>query len=140
MIGVEFFTDRDLGLAFPATLAAAGLVVHRHRDHFAPTTSDEEWLSSVAAHNWVAVTHDGRIRYKPNEIQAVIEHHVRLLVVVGKAPHAELANNFVASVSHINAFLSTHKAPFIAKVYMASAAERQKNAAAPGRVELWYPR
>jgi hypothetical protein len=100
--GVQFFTDRDLGLTFPAILAAAGLTVHRHQDHFKPTASDEEWLSAVAAQGWVAVTHDSRIRYKPNELKAVVENRVRLLVVVGKVPHKDLARNFVATRERID--------------------------------------
>ncbi len=114
--------------------------MHRHQDHFAPTTSDEEWLSAVAANGWVAVTRDGRIRYKPNEIKAVIEHDVRLLVVVGKVPHAELAKNFVATLDRISAFLAGHAPPMIGKVYMASVADRMKGQTAPGHVDLWYPR
>jgi hypothetical protein len=137
---VEFFTDRDLGLTFPAILTAAGLQVHRHQDYFGPTTSDEDWLSAVAAKGWVSVTHDGRIRYKPNEIAAVVTHRVRLLVVIGKAPNAQLAANFIATLDRINHFLEDHEPPVIGKVYMASASDRLKSPPAPGRVELWYPR
>jgi hypothetical protein len=68
---VTFFTDRDLGLQFPAILCHAGLRVERHADHFAPNCPDEEWLGTVAARGWVAITHDQRIRYKPNELAAV---------------------------------------------------------------------
>jgi hypothetical protein len=78
-----YFTDRDLGKQFPAILRAAGLVVERHADHFAPTASDEEWLALAGSNGWTAITHDARIRYKPNELAAVIRHHVALLVVVG---------------------------------------------------------
>lgn len=34
-----FFTDRDLGEQFPEILAAAGLNVERHADHFPPLDS-----------------------------------------------------------------------------------------------------
>jgi hypothetical protein len=75
---ITFFTDRDLGLRFPEILREAGLRVERHADHFAPTCPDEEWLRAIAARGWVAVTHDARIRYKPNELAAVIAHDVTL--------------------------------------------------------------
>jgi hypothetical protein len=90
-----FFTDRDLGTRFPEILAAAGLLVQRHRDHFPPDCPDEEWLRAVGENGWVAITHDSRIRYKPNELAAVIRHHVSLLVVIGKAPFPVLANNLL---------------------------------------------
>ena len=62
-----YFTDRDLGRQFPAVLREAGIAVLEHGDHFEPAVSDEEWLTAVAKHRWIAVTHDRRIRYKPNE-------------------------------------------------------------------------
>ena len=84
-MSVAFFTDRDLGLQFPAILRDAGLSVERHVDHFLPDCPDETWLSEVSAQGWIAVTHDARIRYKPNARAVVMAHKVLLLVVVGHA-------------------------------------------------------
>ena len=134
-----FFTDRDLGLTFPSILRNAGLTVERHADHFPPDCTDEEWLAAVAARGWIAVTHDARIRYKPNELAAVVRHQVALLVVVGKAPHAELARSFANTAPQIRRFLGAHRPPLIAKVYRPSATELARNPDSPGRVELWYP-
>lgn len=139
-MSVVFFTDRDLGLQFPSILKASGLNVERHADHFASNTRDEEWLGAVAAKNWVAVTHDTRIRYKPNELAAVVTHGARLLVVVGHAPFAELANAFVATTPKILEFLAKHPAPLIGKVYRPSPKDLKQNPGASGRVELWYPK
>jgi len=134
-----FFTDRDLGQQFPDILAAAGLVVHRHSAHFLPSGSDEDWLRLVGANGWVAITHDKRIRYKPNELAAVEEHGVRLLVVVGKAPFPQLAKHFVDTVPRVDDFLNAHQPPFIGKVYGPTAKELIINPNAPGTVSLWYP-
>ena len=101
--------------------------------------SDEAWLEDVGKRGWVALTHDRRIRYKPNERDAVISHGVALLVVVGAAPFPELAHAFVMSRPRIEQFLARHKPPFIAKVYRPSPAEAARSGTAPGRVELWYP-
>ena len=136
-MSVVYFTDRDLGLQFPKILQDAGLMVERHRDHFAPDASDEEWLAAVGKKQWVALTHNSRIRYTPNEKQAVITHEVRLLVIIGHAPYPDLAKSLVATRTRIEAFLQKHEAPFIAKVYRASPAELAKNPAAPGHVALW---
>lgn len=137
-MSVVFFTDRDLGLKFPEILVAGGLAVERHGDHFAPDCPDSEWLASVSAKGWVAVTHDQRIRYKPNELAAVTAHKAALLVVVGAAPFAELAKAFVATLPKILEFVAMHERPFIAKVYRPSPAALKRNAAATGHVELWY--
>ena len=133
-----FFTDRDLGRKVAEVLSEAGLAVERHADHFAHDCPDEEWLQGVGQRGWVAVTHDRRIRYKPNELAAVVRHRVPLLVVVGRAPHPELAADFVATLAQVEAFLDSHEPPFIAKVYGPSPTERRGSR--PGRVELWYPR
>ena len=134
------FTDRDLGTAFPEILKRAGLAVERHRDHFSPDCPDEDWLAEVGRRKWVALTHDARIRYKPNEPAAVIRHRVRLLVIVGKAPFLALAASFVATRGPIEAFLERAPSPVIAKVYRATPAELAENPAAPGRIERWYPK
>jgi hypothetical protein len=136
-VRVVYFTDRDLGLQFPKILEDAGLAVERHRDHFAPDASDQEWLAFVGKQEWVALTHNSRIRYTPNEKQAVIAYGVRLLVLIGQAPYPALAKSFVSTRRRVEAFLQKHQAPFIAKVYRASPAELEKNPSAPGSVVLW---
>jgi hypothetical protein len=134
-----FFTDRDLGLKFPQALADAHLSVERHAAHFADNAPDEEWLGVVGARGWVAITHDKKIRYKPNERDAVMRNGVALLVVVGGAPLPELARSFVATMPRMARFLAKNQPPFIAKVYRALPAELARNPAAPGRIEMWYP-
>ena len=134
-----FFTDRDLGNAVPRILREAGLSVEQHKDHFAHDAPDEEWLAGVSAHGWIAITRDRRIRYKPNERDAVIRHRVPLLVLVGKATHPELARSFVTTVPKIERFLHRHTPPFIAKVYRATVTDLAHRPDAPGRIDLWYP-
>jgi hypothetical protein len=134
-----FFTDRDLGILFPQILRGAGFTVERHGDHFRPECPDEDWLAEVGRRQWVALTHDARIRYKPNELAAVVRHRVRLLVIVGKAPFPDLAASFVATRSRIEVFLKGAAAPVIAKVYRATPAELGANPDAAGRIERWYP-
>ena len=126
-----FFTDRDLGKRFPSILLEAGLDVRRHADHFAPDCPDEDWLKKVGASGWIAITHDARIRYKPNEKLAVLTHGVRLLVIVGDAPFPELARNFVATHDRVQAFVASHRAPWIAKVY------RPRAGTGTGDVTMW---
>lgn len=135
-----FFTDRDLGKQFPAILRNAGIIVERHDDHFPPDTPDDVWLREVGQKRWIVLTHDKRIRYKRNELEAVLSSGVAMLVIIGKAPYHELARSFVATFSRVEAFLDNTSPPFIAKLYRASARELVHDAMAAGRVELWYPR
>lgn len=137
---VVYFTDRDLGKRFPDILRSCGLKVERHVDHFADDTTDDVWLEQIGQRGWIALTHDRRIRYKPNELSAVIRHGVGLLVIIGAAPYPDLARAFVATLPRVEDFLSRHKPPFIAKVYRPTAAEIARHSSAPGRIEVWYPR
>lgn len=134
-----FFTDRDLGKTFPTILADAGLHVERHADHFPADCPDEHWLQEVGKRRWIAVTHDQRIRYKPNELNAVIRHDVALLVVVGKTRFADLAENFVATLPKIDAFLDRHRPPLIGKVHQPPGRERSLHRNKAGSIVLWYP-
>lgn len=135
-----YFTDRDLGKRFPTILRNAGLSVERHDDLFAPITTDTEWLKYCGIHHRVAITHNERIRYTPNELAAVVQHKVSLLIVVGRAPLAELAHNFVNTIPRIEALINTHEPPYIAKIYRPSASELAQKPIAQGTALLWYPK
>ncbi len=116
------------------------MTVEPYHDVFPPICPDETWLRHVGEKGRVAITHDGRIRYKPNELAAVMRHSVALLVVVGKAPYSVLARNFVTTMPRIKEFLARHQAPFIGKVYRPSPSESTRDPSALGSVSLWYPR
>jgi PIN like domain len=136
---VVWFADRDLGKQFPRILVEAGLKVERHADLFVATGSDVEWLRYCGEHGRVALTHNSRIRYVPNELEAVRRFNVRLVVVVGKVPTAALAHNFVRTRHLVESLLVQRVPPLILKVYMASPGVRTV-ASAPGRVDVWYPK
>ena len=100
-----YFTDRDLGKQFPRILAEAGIVIERHGDLFPPNGSDEEWLQHCGMNGRIAVSHNSRIRYVPNELEAVKRFKVPLLILVGQVTTLELAHNFVRTLARIEAFL-----------------------------------
>lgn len=133
-----YFTDRDLGKRFPDILTATGLTVERHHALFPPDGSDEQWLEHCGRNGRIAITHNERIRYTPNELAAVVQHRVALLVVVGKAPLAILAQNFVDTLPRIEEFVDHHEPPYIAKVYRP--ATLGKGAKPSGTIALWYPK
>ncbi len=132
-----YFTDRDLGRAFPQILRDAGLTVEAFDDHFGPETGDEHWLKTIGRRGWIALSHDKQIRYKPTERNAVMRHGVALLLLIGKAPQPRLAQTFVATRDRIERFLDHETPPFIAKVSRPSSADLARNPAAAGSVTLW---
>lgn len=136
----RYFTDRDLGRRFPLALRAAGFDVEAHDDVFAHDVPDEEWLEHVGTNGLVGITHDGRIRYKPNELDAVRVHRVSLIVLVGKVPHAALAENFIRTRIRIESSLDRQAPPFVAKVLCPSPAALKSAPEAQGEILRWYPR
>ncbi|MFN0314560.1 MAG: hypothetical protein ACKVQA_05960 [Burkholderiales bacterium] len=135
-----FFTGRDLGKRFPEMLAGSGLKVERHANLFPPDGPDTQWLEYCGRNDRVAITHNERIRYTPNELEAVVRHGVRLLVVVGKVPLPVLARNFVATLPRISDFIEKAAPPYIAKVYRPIPSEQARHSyPLMGTIKQWYP-
>lgn len=132
-----FFSDRDLGKTLPAALRDAGFKVERFDDHFDSTTRDEDWLATAGKRQWIVLTHDARIRYKPTERDAVMEHRVGLIVLTGRQPHAALAQNFINGRAVIEAFLAANPPPFIAKLSLPAAGALSRDPSASGRIAMW---
>lgn len=72
-MSVTFFTDRDLGKAFPRILREAGLAVEEHSAHFAHDTPDDEWLTAVGHRGWYVIGTRKRI-------ERFIERHERRFI------------------------------------------------------------
>jgi hypothetical protein len=132
---ITFFADRNLGRTFPDILRKAGISVEVHDDHFDPDTPDQVWLRAVGRRKWFALTHDSRIRYRPNERDAVLAARVGLFVLVGRAAHLDLAHNFVATAPVVYRFIQRHEPPFVAKVHRPGPSRSQQRR--PGTVEMW---
>lgn len=134
-----FFTDRDLGNIFPQVLREAGLNIEKHSDHFDQATPDDLWLPEVARRGWFPITRNFRIRYQPNERDAVMRSGAGLFIVIGpERTHRELAENFVTVINKIDRFLNANRPPFIAKIYRPASELTRRGSRKSGRVELWY--
>lgn len=73
--------------------------VKRHHDFFPADGSDEQWLEHCGKNGRIALSHNLRIRYTPNELAAVVRHRVALLIMICKIPlpafqtvHASIIN------------------------------------------------
>jgi hypothetical protein len=95
-VSVIYFTDRDPENSFRRFSAEQD-----SRWNAMQITSHTMLRTKMACDGWrqrlIAITHNSRIRYTPNEKDAVIAHAVRLLVIVGHAPYPVLAKSFVAT-------------------------------------------
>ena len=75
----EFFLDRSLGRRrVPDLLRERGLTVHPLAEVFGmpadESVADEVWLERVGSEGWAVLMKDERIRYRPAERAALIDH------------------------------------------------------------------
>ena len=114
-----FFIDRSLGKNTVAQpLRDAGLKIELHDDNFPQNALDQVWLTEVGRLRWYVLTRDERIRYRRLEADAVRNARVGMFVVVSKnltGPHT--AQIIVNALGRIQRFISSHRRPFIAKIY-----------------------
>lgn len=79
------FVDECLGSTdVPSALKAAGIQVEVLHAHFAPGTTDEDWLADVGSRGWVVLTKDQRIRRRHAEFQALLAARVAAVDARGK--------------------------------------------------------
>ncbi|MCY7287463.1 MAG: hypothetical protein LH624_04235 [Cryobacterium sp.] len=123
----------------PDALEAAGFRVERHAKHFAHNAADPDWLPVVGQHpDWIALTHDARQRYNPEDRDAVMRSGVALFIHVGHMKHDELATSFVKQADRIIRFRMNHGKPFIAKVYRPVEKSRYRTTAGEIRMALTH--
>lgn len=78
----ELFLDRSLGRRpVPDLLRAAGLRLRTLAEVYGipadETIPDVDWLARAGREGWVVLMKDERIRYRPAERAALVDHRVR---------------------------------------------------------------
>jgi hypothetical protein len=123
-----FFVDRSLGrIDVPGALRAAGCNCRVHDEHFDQHTEDEVWLSEVAARNWVVLTKDERIRYRPLELKALESAGLRAFIMIcGNMRGTETAAILLKAMPRILNLVAKETGPFIYYVYKDSTLKRAR--------------
>ena len=123
---IVFFVDRSLGkIDVPEALRAAGYHCECHDDHWNQITEDAVWLAGVAARNWVVLTKDERIRYRPLELQALLTARLQTFIVIcGNVRGADTARILLKAMPKILAVVDAQKGPFIYYVYKDSSVKQ----------------
>ncbi len=99
----RLFLDRDIwSHVLDDALKNAGIDYVAHRERFLPETPDSELLAEAGKQGWIVLTRDQRIRYRPNELNAVIAARVVLFVLTqGNLSAAETARIVVGAYPRI---------------------------------------
>ncbi len=53
-------------------------------DEFPHDVSDQEWLARAGSEGWLVITHDRKIRTRPGERRAIMEHGVGCFILTYK--------------------------------------------------------
>lgn len=119
----EFFIDRSLGRHIvPDALREAGAVVHVMADVFGERIgrglADEECLRDAGERGWVVLMKDAKIRYRPAELQVVIDHRLRAFCLTNaNLRGVEMAQRFVEQLPRITRIAERKSGPYIYGVY-----------------------
>ncbi len=114
----SFFLDRCLGTSVVREeLRRAGAAVEVHDDHFPQDCRDEDWLAEIGGLNWVLLTKDTRIRYRPAEKEALIRAKVAAFVLTGgDMTGEEIGQAFAKALPHMKRVLRNYRRPIFATV------------------------
>lgn len=123
-----FFVDRSLGrIDVPGALQKAGYDCRIHDEHFDQQTEDEFWLSAVAGRNWVVLTKDERIRYRPLELKALESAGLRAFIVIcGNMRGVETAAILLKAMPRILNLIAKETGPYIYYIYKDSTTRRAR--------------
>jgi hypothetical protein len=119
----EFFVDRSLGRhVVPDALRAAGAVVHPmaevYGERIGQGLADEEWLRDAGERGWIVLMKDAKIRYRPAELQVVIDHGLRAFCLTNANLRGfQMAERFVANLARIARVVEEQSGPYIYGVY-----------------------
>ena len=124
----KLFLDRDIwSRRLSEALQQAGVPFESHRDRFASNTPDEQWLADVGSKGLIVLTRDSHIRYRRNELDAVIVHNVHLFVLVsGNLSAALTAEVVLKAWPNIRAAVAATAPPAIWRVQRSGAVVPQK--------------
>lgn len=114
-----FFTDENLGrYIVPQALRHADAEVIAFHEKFASGTEDPVWLPEVAKNRWVFLTKDSKIRYRRNEMRALLSSGARSFVLVSaNLPGPEIAQVFVKALAGMRKMCARQQGPFVAHVH-----------------------
>lgn len=81
---MKFFVDNNLSRGLARGMAAFGEDVTHLQDHYPVDAKDTDWLPQVGRDEWILLTRDNKIRFKPAELGAIKQHRVGAFFLGGK--------------------------------------------------------
>lgn len=84
-------------------------------DLFSPNTKDTEWLQKAGEEGWLVITHDKKIKTRPGERRAIIEHGVGCFILAyrGNLKKPEIAEIVLGALEDMEDLFEKTARPFI---------------------------
>jgi hypothetical protein len=110
-----FYVDESIfSNALVAELTAAGIAFDRVGLTVPFGAPDHMWLSHCGRHSYLALTRDQRIRYRPLEKRALIDHGVGCFTFTqGQATATQCAARIVALAPKMGTIAASQPRPFL---------------------------
>jgi hypothetical protein len=139
----ELFLDRSLGRRqVPDLLRAAGLRLRTLAEVYGipadETIADVDWLTRAGRENWVVLMKDERIRYRPAERAALVDHRVRAFCLTSGNLRAEMVQLYLAVLAKLTTACAA-PGPFLYVVSRAGSPLPARCARASGVSSAWRP-
>jgi len=84
-------------------------------DKFPQDVRDTEWLAMAGDEGWLVITHDTKIRARPGERQAIVEHGVGCFILSYKQPlkKGEIVDLIASTLDEMERKFEATPRPFI---------------------------
>lgn len=117
-----YFCDRNLGKKFGLRLRGLGLEATLHDERFPQDYPDEKLIPDVAK-DFILLTLDENLRYRPVERAAILRYKAQVIFLPNpKQRHKdwllEVADEFFQAQPKLRAFLSRNAPPFAARFHI----------------------
>ncbi len=88
-----------------------------HDTYFNPDETDENIIKTAAAHGWVLITKDKRIRFRETAKDLIRSRNARMIVVTTKDQTTDVVSQvLIDAMPKICRFLDSTPPPFVAKL------------------------
>jgi hypothetical protein len=120
------FIDRSIPRSIAEALKLVRADVRWLEDEFAHDVTDAEWLREAGIRGWLVIGRDRRIRHRPAEKQAILDHRVGYFCIAQDANPTrwEYLWLIVTTLDQMELLFATVERPFIYGVYKDGAFRR----------------
>jgi hypothetical protein len=120
------FFDRSIPKSVAEALKMVRSDVRWLEDDFSHNIKDADWLKEVGSRGWLVIGRDRRIRYRPAEKQAIIDHHVGYFCIAQDTNPTrwEYLRLIVTTLDAMEQLFASIERPFMYGVYKDGALRR----------------